>query len=229
MHPQERSGAAFFQIVEPRIMLAQTPVELLHVRLDPIQPRFHSVQPVIQVVHAMFKGIHPVFESAYTLFESAYALFETTYALFETAYALFETAYALFETAHAKTETTQGPLIEQDSCQDHQRGQTGRDEQLHVVHGPSVPPFPFAVEIPNLAKYRQQARKGPKPKLRAYSISLQAGYSATTSTALVVATVQSGAPTLNRAKRRTVMFSPILATFCAISSLMVTDCSLMKG
>ena len=222
MHPQERSGAAFFQIVEPRIMLAQTPVELLHVRLDPIQPRFHSVQPVIQVVHAMFKGIHPVFESAYTLFESAYALFETTYAL-------FETAYALFETAHAKTETTQGPLIEQDSCQDHQRGQTGRDEQLHVVHGPSVPPFPFAVEIPNLAKYRQQARKGPKPKLRAYSISLQAGYSATTSTALVVATVQSGAPTLNRAKRRTVMFSPILATFCAISSLMVTDCSLMKG
>ncbi len=38
-------------------------------------------------------------------------------------------------------------------------------------------------------------------------------YSAAASTALVWATVQSGAPTLKRAKRRTVMFSPSLATF----------------
>jgi len=38
-------------------------------------------------------------------------------------------------------------------------------------------------------------------------------YSAAASTALVCATVQSGAPTLNRAKRRTVMFSPSLPTF----------------
>ncbi len=54
-------------------------------------------------------------------------------------------------------------------------------------------------------------------------------YSAAASTGLVVATVQSGAPTLKRAKRRTVMFSPSLPTFCAISSLMLTVWSLMKG
>jgi len=41
------------------------------------------------------------------------------------------------------------------------------------------------------------------------------------STAFVCETVQSGAPTLKRAKRRTVMFSPNLPTFCAISSLML--------
>ena len=49
------------------------------------------------------------------------------------------------------------------------------------------------------------------------------------STSLVVATVQFGSPTLKRAKRRTVMFSPSLPTFCAISSLIEIDCSLMKG
>ena len=54
-------------------------------------------------------------------------------------------------------------------------------------------------------------------------------YSAAASTGLVVATVQSGAPTLKRAKRRTVMFSPSLPTFCPINSLMLTAWSLMKG
>jgi hypothetical protein len=50
---------------------------------------------------------------------------------------------------------------------------------------------------------------------------LRGDYSAAASTALVCDTVHSGAPTLNRAKRRTVMFSPSLPTFCAISSLML--------
>ncbi len=49
------------------------------------------------------------------------------------------------------------------------------------------------------------------------------------STALVWATVQLGSPTLNLAKRRTVMFSPSLPTFWAMRSLMDWDCSLMKG
>lgn len=54
-------------------------------------------------------------------------------------------------------------------------------------------------------------------------------YSVAPSAALVWATVQSAAPTLKRAKRRTVMFSPSLPTFCAINSLMLTAWSLMKG
>ena len=54
-------------------------------------------------------------------------------------------------------------------------------------------------------------------------------YSAAASTGLVCATVHSGAPTLKRAKRRTVMFSPSLPTFIAISSLMLIAWSLMKG
>src|SRR6185437_15017893 len=43
------------------------------------------------------------------------------------------------------------------------------------------------------------------------------------------ATVQLASPTLKRAKRRTMMFSPSLPTFCAINWLMVTVCYLMKG
>jgi len=72
--------------------------------------------------------------------------------------------------------------------------------------------------------------KGPEQMLRAFRFAyVQCSYSAAASACLVVATVHSGAPTLKRAKRRTVMFSPSLATFCAISSLMLTDWSLMKG
>ena len=72
---------------------------------------------------------------------------------------------------------------------------------------------------------------GPERMLRAiiYERQIIEGYSAAGSIALVVATVQSGAPTLKRAKRRTVMFSPSLPTRCAINSLMLTAWSLMKG
>jgi hypothetical protein len=54
-------------------------------------------------------------------------------------------------------------------------------------------------------------------------------YSPAASTPLVWATVQSAAPTLKRANRRTVMFSPSLPTFCAMSSLIEMAWSLMKG
>jgi hypothetical protein len=46
---------------------------------------------------------------------------------------------------------------------------------------------------------------------------------------LIWATVQTGSPTLKRAKRRTLRFSPSLPIFCAIRSLMAKDWSLMNG
>jgi hypothetical protein len=52
---------------------------------------------------------------------------------------------------------------------------------------------------------------------------------AASSVCFVWATVQLGSPTLNLANLRTVMFSPSLATLLAIRSLMLCDCSLMKG
>jgi hypothetical protein len=79
---------------------------------------------------------------------------------------------------------------------------------------------------------RESSRKGRSPeprRLQAFCSSCEKGYSAAPSTALVCATVQSGAPTLKRAKRRTVRFSPSLPTFCAISSLMLMAWSLMNG
>ena len=72
--------------------------------------------------------------------------------------------------------------------------------------------------------------KSPEPRrLQAFCSVREKGYSAAPSTALVCATVQSGAPTLKRAKRRTVRFSPSLPTFCAISSLMLIAWSLING
>src|ERR1700758_343453 len=78
------------------------------------------------------------------------------------------------------------------------------------------------------------SKESPEFALRAFASLHPQGdglpnYSAAASIALVCDTVQSGAPTLKRAKRRTVMFSPSLPTFCAISSLMLTAWSLMKG
>jgi hypothetical protein len=78
----------------------------------------------------------------------------------------------------------------------------------------------------------RSSRKEKSPelrRLRAFRSSCEKGYSAAPSTALVCATVQSAAPTLKRAKRRTVRFSPSLPTFCAISSLMLMAWSLMNG
>jgi len=72
-------------------------------------------------------------------------------------------------------------------------------------------------------------RKAPGIAPEALNTRIDKPYSAAPSTSLVVATVQFGSPTLKRAKRRTVMFSPSLPTFCAISSLIEIDCSLMKG
>ena len=58
-----------------------------------------------------------------------------------------------------------------------------------------------------------------------------AGYACDSSDgeAFTEAIVKPGSPTLKRAKRRTLMFSPSLATFCAMSWPMVSDCSLMNG
>jgi len=63
----------------------------------------------------------------------------------------------------------------------------------------------------------KKKRPGAGPPGPRFSVSDRSRYSAD-STGLVCATVQSGAPTLKRAKRRTVMFSPSLPTFCAINS-----------
>ncbi len=74
-----------------------------------------------------------------------------------------------------------------------------------------------------LTRWPSRKAKGPEAKASSLScFSLTIAYSAAPSTALVCATVQSAAPTLNRANLRTVMFSPSLPTFCAISSLMLT-------
>ncbi len=48
-------------------------------------------------------------------------------------------------------------------------------------------------------------------------------------TCLIWATVQLASPTLKRAKRRTIRFSPSLPTFWAINCPIVTLCSLIKG
>src|SRR5437899_804975 len=67
-----------------------------------------------------------------------------------------------------------------------------------------------------------------KGSIRLYRFFYQAEASSEP-VALVCATVQSGAPTLKRAKRRTEMFSPSFATLLAMSWPMVCDASLMKG
>ena len=61
--------------------------------------------------------------------------------------------------------------------------------------------------------------------------SYKLAYSAASAAAcgLATATVSVASPTLKRAKRRTEMFSPSLPITVAISCVMVTDCSLMKG
>jgi hypothetical protein len=72
---------------------------------------------------------------------------------------------------------------------------------------------------------QKRTRAGRFPALvirsggRCYSVAL----------GLIWATVQTGSPTLKRAKRRTLRFSPSLPIFCAIRSLMAKDWSLMKG
>jgi hypothetical protein len=92
----------------------------------------------------------------------------------------------------------------------------------------SIDPHRSSEAVPVRESSRQE--KSPEPRrLRAFRSSCEEGYSAAPSTALVCATVQSDAPTLKRAKRRTVRFSPSLPTFCAISSLMLMAWSLMNG
>src|SRR5271169_6276050 len=73
---------------------------------------------------------------------------------------------------------------------------------------------------------REKMEKGPG-MIPAPGITFRFGYSA--AFGLIWATVQTGSPTLNRAKRRTLRFSPSLPIFCAIKSLMANDWSLMKG
>ena len=82
--------------------------------------------------------------------------------------------------------------------------------------------------VPSREGWRKQKARNQGGS-RLFCSICEKGYSAAPSTALVCATVQSGAPTLKRAKRRTVRFSPSLPTFCAISSLMLIAWSLMNG
>ena len=80
---------------------------------------------------------------------------------------------------------------------------------------------PLRYGFPSVAKRK---RAGNLPAL---FTQVGKGYSAVLG--LIWATVQTGSPTLKRAKRRTLRFSPNLPIFCAIKSLMANDWSLMKG
>jgi hypothetical protein len=103
----------------------------------------------------------------------------------------------------------------------HQRREPRRRRERYGQHG-----LHLASLLP--AVTRLDASKKGSPRGLPFNFEAAGSYSAA-STAFVCATVQSGAPTLKRAKRRTVIFSPSFPTFCAISSLMLTAWSLING